>query len=129
MLVRLTRHCHLSRDVNLEIGGAPTSEDSSPTWSPDGSRISFTRRASRTDPYHPVITNADAKNPKVLEDLAVDQRAMTWSPDGATIMAYVSHPPTGVDRVVTLIDVAGARPTKSITINFDQQAQWQWLPP
>ncbi|MHB8958327.1 MAG: TolB family protein [Candidatus Limnocylindrales bacterium] len=119
----------LSRDLNLEIGGYPLSDDASPAWSPDGRRIAFIRRAEPTGGYHPVIINADGTNPRVLGDLAVDALALTWSPDGKTVLAYVTNPQSGTGPVVLQIDVDSGRPARTIAVDFDQRAAWQRLPP
>jgi Tol biopolymer transport system component len=118
------------RDLTRESGASPLDEDAWPSWSPDGRQIAFTRWVSgSTGGYHPVIVNADGTMAMIFADLAVDGTILTWSPDGTTVLAYVTHPQTGIGRVVELIDVAGARPTRSIPVEFDQHAEWQWLPP
>ena len=64
---------------------------SSPTWSPDGSRIAFIRRdkSATHDGLKPLdlfVMNADGSNRTRLTDTRRDEHAPNWSPDGTSIV-------------------------------------------
>lgn len=66
-----------------------TDHDSSPVWSPDGSRLAFWSQADRSAPSRLVVVNADGSQPTTIathEGGQVPWR-MDWSPDG-TRVAY-----------------------------------------
>ena len=63
--------------------------DSSPAWSPDGSKIAFASdRGGNADIY---VMDADGTGQARLTDSPVAEQALAWSPDGARI-AFVAGP-------------------------------------
>ena len=65
-------------------------EDSEPAWSPDGSRIAFTRSAGvwiyGDEPIVTIhVVNADGTGRVQLTDAIATDRKPTWSPDGGRI--------------------------------------------
>jgi TolB protein len=78
-----------------------------PAWSPDGSRIVFSRRHDSPGPGDLYITNRDGTGEVRLTSDPGDEREPVWSPDGQTI-AYVSKDGT---EELRLISAAGGTPT------------------
>ena len=64
--------------------------DASPAWSPDGSKIVFSRRQESLGPGDLYIINADGTGEVRLTSDPGDERDPTWSPDGQTI-AYTGN--------------------------------------
>ena len=61
----------------------PASTTTSPTWSPDGTRIAFTSdRGGKSDIY---VMDADGGNPTRLTDDPAGDAQPAWSPDGTKI--------------------------------------------
>jgi dipeptidyl aminopeptidase/acylaminoacyl peptidase len=85
------------------------------TWSPDGTRIAFSRHApidgdQRFVPNDIYVVDADGTNEIKLTDDGVSM-APAWSPDG-TMIAFESYQPTeepNVDLYVMLADGTGRR--------------------
>jgi dipeptidyl aminopeptidase/acylaminoacyl peptidase len=79
-----------------------------PTWSPDGSVISFAYSADVTATNTPRdlrlhLMDADGSN---LRRLATPFFIGSWSPDGTTIAFEKPHPTvTGADAVIAIVDV------------------------
>jgi Tol biopolymer transport system component len=73
--------------------------DNDPNWSPDGTKIAFTRHsAPAPDPRNPSDAEIYVINPTGLTRLTLndyEERAPQWSPDGSRIvfMARVGPPP------------------------------------
>ena len=112
------------RDVSLQVGGR-ASDDAGPTWSPDGTRLAFTRE--RTDyymGYQVVVVGADGTDAITPVHPDVRSAPLTWSPDGTRILGYAVDGTSVVD-----IDLTGARPARAISVAFDQQARWQRVAP
>jgi hypothetical protein len=67
------------------------SGDMNPLWSPDGSKIAFTRGPSSgltgaPGPYHLVVVNSDGSDLRQLTDGSDANYAMTWMPDGKSLI-------------------------------------------
>ncbi len=66
----------------------PMHDDFQSRWSPDGSRIVFTRMMDRSDPQHSTevfIMNADGTDQQRLTNNDVSDEEPCWSPDGKNI--------------------------------------------
>jgi Tol biopolymer transport system component len=63
----------------------PGAEDSSPTWSPDGSRLAFVRLTDQ-DGYEIYAIQADGTLPTQLTSTPGFKSYPAWSPDGRTIL-------------------------------------------
>ena len=62
-----------------------TVKDRHPRWSPDGTKIAFTRYMNMKHPHHSselFIINADGTHPQRLTDNITDDLYPSWSPDG-----------------------------------------------
>jgi Tol biopolymer transport system component len=62
-----------------------------PLWSPDGNKIAFTRGPSSgligaPGPYHLVVVNPDGSDLRQLTDGSDANSAMTWMPDGKSLI-------------------------------------------
>ena len=86
-------------------GGAPRrltlgTEDTSPTWSPDGTRLAFVRKGQ----VH--LLGADGGEPEQVTDLPLGAGAPVWSPDGARLAfsAPVDPGPKGGPLVAERLD-------------------------
>jgi Tol biopolymer transport system component len=66
-----------SRRVSAVAGNAD-----SPAWSPDGRRLAFVDRASRSDVY---VVNADGSDAQALTSGPGNSLSPRWSPDGKSI--------------------------------------------
>jgi len=81
--------CAVQPDTGTErnLTGQPT-VDTSPVWSPDGSRIAFV--SGRDHNWEIYVMNADGTNCRRLTDNPLDDLWPAWSPDGETI-AFASR--------------------------------------
>ena len=83
----------------------PQSIDKQPRWSPDGTKIAFTRIMDKTQTQTTVevfVMNADGTDPQRLTHNNVIDSAPSWSPDGRQI-AFTSA--RSGDAEVHVIDV------------------------
>jgi Tol biopolymer transport system component len=80
-----------------------STDDSDPSWSPDGTRIVFkSRRDNNREIY---IMNADGSNPTRLTDNPAYDGGPSWSPDGQKI-AFVSERDGNAE--IYIMDVDGS---------------------
>jgi Tol biopolymer transport system component len=116
------------RDISLLVGGE-IRDDAWPAWSPDGTRLAFTRpRGDRRVPgrvgYQVVVVGVDGTDVVQPTHPLVRGASVTWSPDGTRILGYSSDL-----RHIVDIDLTGARPAGLIPVAYDQEAHWQRLAP
>ncbi len=114
------------RDISLQVGG-PIVDDAWPTWSPDGTRLAFTRRG--ISGYQAVIVDADGSHAVMPAHPPATGAQLTWSPDGTRILGLATDPSTGTNSLIVDIDVAGKRAARTYPIPFDQVPGWQRLTP
>jgi Tol biopolymer transport system component len=96
-------------------------DDIDPTWSPDGSKISFA--SSRRGDRQLFIMDADGENVEQLTDLKNMGGRSTWSPDGTKIAFY--RGPQG-DHNIYIVDV-NTKDIKKLTNGGDNLGP-SWSP-
>jgi Tol biopolymer transport system component len=110
------------------ITNHPTSDDTDPQWSPDGSQIAFaSTRNGREDIYViavPDRTDADGSNARRLTHHPAVDADPTWSPDGARI-AFVSLRDGNVE--IYVVDADGNN-LQRLTQNTYNDFEIDWSP-
>ena len=101
-------------------------EDSTPAWSPDGSKIAFT---SAIDGYNEIyVMNADGSNIIQLTDNSDwDDVSPAWSPDGSKI-AFMSDRDRDDDIFEIYVMNADGSNVIQLTNNSDQDGFPAWSP-
>jgi len=96
--------------------------DSSPSWSPDGSKIVFrSRRDGNAEIY---VMNADGSNRTRLTDNSVADFSPSWSPDGSQI-AFTSG--RDGNNEIYVMNADGSNP-ENITNNPAEDSYPSWSP-
>lgn len=83
--------------------------DYGPDWSPDGTRIAFTRFTSGSG-YSLHVMSADGGNRESIAAAGSDFFGPSWSPDGARIAYSAQTPPSLASRLWT-VNADGSNPT------------------
>jgi Tol biopolymer transport system component len=76
---------------------APSTADSQPQWSPDGTKIAFVRTSTTAKPNNKgaiMIMNADGSNVHRITPFAIDATNPQWSPDGKHLLFNTYAHPT-----------------------------------
>ncbi len=85
--------------------------DTSPSWSPDGSKIAFSSdRDNLGGPSEIYVMNVDGSGLTRLTNDAFDDAAPVWSPDGSKI-AFVRIPAIGADAEIYVMNADGSGQT------------------
>jgi Tol biopolymer transport system component len=100
---------HTNRDVQFEIyvmnadGSDPhdvsrnSADDRYPSWSPDGSRITWSRYIDSFDLY---TMNADGSGQHVVATTPYQELEPSFSPDGASLVCQTNrYPPAGLEVI------------------------------
>ena len=115
-----TQLAYSGADGNLHVMDIPTKQstlltnntfDLRPLWSPDGTRIAFSRLTGQG--YNVFVMAADGNNVRALTDTTDGILAAGWTPDGRKVLAVT------VQGSVQLLDVTGGAPQ---TLAFIQQS-------
>jgi Tol biopolymer transport system component len=85
-------------------------EDSSPTWSPDGTRLAFVRLTPQ-DGFQIYTIGADGTGASQLTVTPGHKSHPAWSPDGRTIVFSESPHEGGASQIYS-VDAAGGTPTQ-----------------
>ncbi len=97
----------------MSIVGGP---DSSPSWSPDGSKIAFSAGSQIW------VVNSDGSGQTTLNDPTHTDTNPAWSPDG-TLIAFAR------DTGISTMTPAGLSITSVTTTAGDTQPEWRDAPP
>ena len=85
---------NLTAGAGVDSGNPGPGNSGGPAWSPDGTRIAFTRG----NPVEVWVMNADGTNAHVLTNVSNDAFSPAWSPDGSKIIfdsqgeLYIANP-------------------------------------
>ena len=102
-------------------------EDSSPNWSPDGSRIALQVNVGGIN-QEIFVMNADGSNPVQLTRNTLHDIGPTWSPDGRMIaFTRAPAPETPGDVWVMNADGTGQRPLTTTDV-IEESPDWQPIP-
>jgi Tol biopolymer transport system component len=110
------------------LTNTPDVSETGPEWSPDGTRIAYTRYIG-SYAYDIWVMNADGANPVRLTDEPVYQTALSWSP-GGTRIAFVRLVPGQVISTqfdIFVMDADGSNPV-NITNSDTDELDPAWSP-
>lgn len=72
--------------------------DSSPRWSPDGTRLAFLRKGPADDDRPQIaVLPIDGGEARVIADFELGVSSISWSPDGSALLAVAAEYIDGVD--------------------------------
>jgi hypothetical protein len=102
-------------------------EDSSPNWSPDGSKIALQVAVDGVN-QEIYVMNADGSNPVRLTDNSLHDIGPTWSPDGRMIaFTRALTPDSPGDVWIMNADGSGQRPLTTTDV-IVESPDWQPIP-
>jgi len=106
-----------------------TCENSSPRWSPDGTKIAFS--SNRSGNYQIHLMNPDGTNIKNISQNSFDEDYPDWSPDGKNIV-FVSNKPDRLNRQgwrqLHVMDSDGINRKHLNDSGFDDRLEPRWSP-
>ena len=99
--------------------------DESPSWSPDGMKITFSRRSNYIDPGDIYVMNADGSGQTNLTNESAYDENPDWSPDGSKIV-YARTTPTGYFDIFVMN--ADGTDQRNLTDQPQSENQPRWSP-
>ena len=118
------------------IGGPPrkilTNLDSPITFSPDASRIAFTRNDEvATGEDQLIVANADGTGERKLAarkgDQWFDQGGCSWSPDGKVIACPAGKSKGGLQQIIVAVDAETGEQKEFTSVAFSDVGRVSWL--
>ena len=106
------------------LTNAPGYDDDSAVWSPDGTKIAFTRYYGGTGEIF--VMNADGSGQTNLTNNPAADDDPTWSPDGTKIAFTTNRGPTG-DNEVFVMNADGSNPV-DLTSSPANESDPDWQP-
>ena len=106
------------------LTNAPGYDDDSPVWSPDGTKIAFTRYFGGAGEIF--VMNADGSGQTNLTNDPANDGDPAWSPDGAKIAFTTNRGPTG-DNEVFVMNADGSNPV-DLTRTPANESDPDWQP-
>ena len=65
--------------------------DTSPRWSPDGTKLAFLRKGpGKDDPPQVAVMPADGGEAQIVSEFSLGVREIEWSPDGAHLIVLAT---------------------------------------
>jgi len=112
--------------AQTRLTDSPAYDDTSPSWSPDGSKIAFASAFTGVEGfnYDIVVMDADGANPIRLTDANGQENSPSWSPDGTKI-AFGSF--RDGNSEVYVMNADGSDP-RDLTNNDAADSQPSWSP-
>lgn len=107
--------------AQVDISNDPDNSDSSPSWSPDGTKVVFSTDRDGNDEIY--VMSADGTGQARLTNTAESETVPAWSPDGQKILFIVDDGTFNLD--VYVMDVDGtARTPLTTDPQIDTGAVW-----
>jgi Tol biopolymer transport system component len=102
-----------------------------PSWSPDGTRIAFTRAALGSSSLDTgvFVVNADGSNTTRIGSSSVPVTTVLWSPDGTRVLGFQDDLGGGPGDSLTILDPARRVPPTTIPLSGAGAASWQRVAP
>src|SRR6059058_5568599 len=104
-----------------------TSNNTNPSWSPDGSRIAFQSDRNGDDEIYSMNSDGSGTPTNLTQDPSAQDFSPSWSPDGAKIAFTKSTFQAGLDVYVVSADGSGQQ-TNLTASDSSENKEPSWSP-